>query len=924
MDYKPTLNLPKTEFPMKADLPKREPSMLKIWQDGDIYGAIRKSRAGAPKFILHDGPPYANGDIHIGHALNKTLKDIVVKYKTMRGYDAPYIPGWDCHGLPVEHQLFKELKLTRHQIGQLEFRKLAHDYAMKYVGIQREEFKRLGVFGRWDDPYLTLNPKYEAAIVRSFGKLLKKGYIYKGKKPVNWCATCETALAEAEVEYEDKISPSIFVKFRLLDASRFTIHDSRFTLHASRVYLVIWTTTPWTLVSNVAIAVHPGLEYAAVEVRGEILIVAKGLLEGAMEKIGVKEYKVVAAIPGESLAGLACQHPFIERKSQVILGGFVSKEEGTGLVHIAPGHGEEDYLAGLKYELPMIMPVDGQGKFDKSAGEFSGMKAFDANGPIIEKLKSKGALLYDGKASHSYPHCWRCKQPIIFRATEQWFLSVHKSGLRERSLDAIKRVKWVPSVGGNRISSMVELRPDWCLSRQRYWGTPIPVFYCAKCGGPVLDVEALESLAKAVERDGSDCWFSRGADELLPKGFSCPNCKETSFKKETDILDVWFDSGVSAIAVCKDNAELSFPADLYLEGSDQHRGWFQTSLLATMGAEDMAPFKSVLTHGFVVDGEGRKMSKSLGNVISPQEVIDKFGADVLRWWVASCDYNEDVRLSDEIVARCAESYRKLRNTFRFILGNLFDFDPQNDKISEEKMEAIDRWAIAKAHLVLGNAANSYEAYEFHRVCSLVHQFCVKDLSNFYLDILKDRLYTYLPQSRERRSAQTAIYAILEILIKVTAPILTFTADEAWRLFRREERAESVHLAEWPKPPGKVSEEFLGEWDAIAQIRDTVMKALEEKRQAQIIGNSLQANITISSAGKSYELLKRYKAALAAVFIVSSVELKRDEKSNEISVGIERSQGKKCERCWVYADTVGKSSAHPTLCERCAKALAQLA
>ncbi|MFH1407314.1 MAG: isoleucine--tRNA ligase [Candidatus Omnitrophota bacterium] len=928
MDYKNTLNLPKTDFPMKADLPKREPALLKNWQIETLHTLIRKKSAGKPKFVLHDGPPYANGDIHIGHALNKTLKDIVVKYKTMRGHDALYVPGWDCHGLPVEHQLFKELRVTKSQIGQLEFRKKAHDYAMKYVNIQREEFKRLGVFGLWEEPYLTLNPEYEAAIIRTFAKLVRESYVYKGKKPVNWCTRCETALAEAEVEYEDKTSPSIYVKFELL--SRLAVSGSRFSAEnrtphtAHRIFFVIWTTTPWTLVSNVAVAVHPEMEYAMVKAQGsaEVWVIAKNLLADALEKIGIKQYEIIKTISGKNLENSILKHPFIDRNSQVVLADFVSREEGSGLVHIAPGHGAEDYIIGLKYKLPMVMPVDTQGKFDKTAGAFSGMKVHDANAAIIENLKKTNTLLYASEASHSYPHCWRCKEPIIFRATEQWFMSVDKNNLRQRALDAIKEVKWIPHQGGKRISSMVELRPDWCLSRQRYWGTPIPAFYCAKCNTPILDANIIEIIANVFQAQGSDSWFAKDASEFLPGGFKCPHCSNGTFRKESDILDVWFDSGVSGIAVCKNNKELSFPADLYLEGSDQHRGWFQTSLLATMGAEGTPPFKAVLTHGFVVDGDGRKMSKSLGNVISPDEVIQKYGADVLRWWCASCDYNEDVRLSQEIVARCAESYRKIRNTLRFILGNLYDFIPAKDKVSYKEMDIIDRWAYTKSQALLREATRSYDKYEFHRVCHLVHQFCVKDLSNFYLDILKDRLYTYPPKSRVRRSAQTAMSLILEILLKITAPILVFTADEAWRMFTKEDSSASVHISEWPASLEDLDEALLADWERLFAVRDEVMKALEEKRAKQNIGNSLEAGIEISASGETYELLEKYGDIISAIFIVSAARLSKKQ-TGDIAVVIERTQYKKCERCWIYSDSVGKLSEHPGICKKCADALAEL-
>ncbi len=734
MNYKDTLNLPKTDFPMKADLPKREPDMLNSWKEKDIYAHIRGKFKGKPKYILHDGPPYANGDIHIGHALNKTLKDIVVKYKTMRGFDAPYVPGWDCHGLPVEHQLFKELKISKGQIGQLEFRKKAADYALRYVGIQKEQFKRLGVFGDWEDPYLTLSPGYVAGIMRSFAKLVEGGYVYKGRKPVNWCTRCETALAEAEVEYADHTSPSVYVKFQIKDTK---IKDGRH-------FLIIWTTTPWTLVANVAIAVHPEMSYVSIKVGEETFFIAQDLLNIVLEKLNIKEYKKISALKGRDLEGLNYIHPFLKREGKVVLANYVSNEEGTGCVHTAPGHGMEDFMTGQKYGLPTIMPVNEKGLFDDTAGELSGMHVFKANDAIIERLKKDGNLLNSATISHSYPHCWRCKSPVIFRATVQWFINVDHNGLRKKTLEAVKGVKWVPSVGEKRISAMIETRPDWCLSRQRYWGVPIPAFYCEGCELPVLDAKAIDRVADMMEKEGSDVWFARTAEELLPPGFKCPECKKDKFRKEEDILDVWFDSGVSHQSVIRARPGLQFPADLYLEGSDQHRGWFQSAILTSMPIEGRPPFKNVLTHGFVVDGEGRKMSKSLGNVVSPQDVIKTHGADVLRLWVASCDYYEDIRISKEILERTSEAYRKIRNTARFILGNLYDFDPVKDRVGHEELLGFDKWAVSKACSLIEEITKYYDDFEFHKVFRALYNFCTVELSSFYLDVLKDRLYTYAP------------------------------------------------------------------------------------------------------------------------------------------------------------------------------------
>jgi len=764
MDYKNTLNLPQTKFPMKANLPQREPTILKKWQEQDMYAMIRKSSAGKKRYILHDGPPYANGDIHIGHALNKTMKDIVVKYKTMRGFDAPYVPGWDCHGLPVEHALFREMGKTKHEVEQVKFRKKAHTYAMKYVRIQKDEFKRLGIFGEWENPYLTLDPKYEACIVNSLGTLVKKGYVYRGRKPINWCIRCETALAEAEVEYADHTSPSVYVKFK-----------------SPKGFLVIWTTTPWTLVSNVAIAVHPKFNYSVVEVDGETLIVAEDLVVSTMEAAGIAQYKTTGTIKGTELEGLVCHHPFIDRESVVVLADYVSSEEGTGCVHTAPGHGQEDYRTGLKYKLPMIMPVDSKGKFDDTTAEFSGMEVFLANDLILQRLKEGKYLLASDSISHSYPHCWRCKNPVITRATNQWFINVDHNNLRKKSLEMIKRVSWVPKIGESRISAMVESRPDWCLSRQRYWGVPIPAFYCTECHEVLLDTRAIESFAKIAEKEGTDAWFIKSAAELLPKGAKCKKCGSTNFEKESDILDVWFDSGVSHHAVLIPRKDQGFPADLYLEGSDQHRGWFQTALLTGVPLAGKSPFKQVLTHGFVVDGEGRKMSKSLGNVISPQDVIAKSGADVLRLWVSSCDYNGDIRISEQILQRMSEAYRKFRNTFKFALGNLYDFDPVKDRVPYKKMTEVDRWALARLYNRLEAVNQYYENFEFYKIYREIYNFCITDLSSVYFDILKDRLYTFKKTGPQRRSAQTAVYDILSCLVRVLAPLLPFTCEEVWEI-----------------------------------------------------------------------------------------------------------------------------------------------
>ncbi len=906
MDYKKTLNLPKTDFPMRGSLPQKEPIILAEWEKQDIYAKIIKERKSAPKYVLHDGPPYANGNIHIGHALNKTLKDIVVKYKTMRGFRAPYVPGWDCHGMPIEHQLFKELKKTKHDVDQVEFRKMAYKFAMKFVSLQKEEFKRLGIFGDWDNPYLTLKPEYEKEIVASFNKLAKDGYVYRGLKPINWCARCETALAEAEVEYENHLSPSIYVKFKIDD----------------RIFLV-WTTTPWTLLSNVAVAVHPDLEYIEFKSdKGEILIFAKDLLDAVKEKTGLKG-SIVKTFKGKTLEGLVTKHPFLNRDSKVVLADFISNEDGTGCVHIAPGHGQDDYNVGLKYNLPVIMPVDDKGRFIKLKDyeipdSIIGKNVFDANETVLKILSDKKTLLCSEETTHSYPHCWRCKQPLLFRATKQWFVGVDKNNLRSKTLSEIKKIKWVPSLGEKRISSMVELRPDWCLSRQRYWGVPIPILYCSSCDSEIIDENVMKNIEGLFEKQGSDVWFLKDEKDLLPKGFKCPKCKGSKFKKETDILDVWFESGASHQGVLKLRKDLGFPSDLYLEGSDQHRGWFQTSLLVGMGVAGEAPFKNVLTHGFVVDGEGKKMSKSAGNVIAPQEIISKKGADVLRLWVSSSSYFDDVKISEEILQHTVEAYRKFRNTAKFLLGNISDFNYEKDAINKKDMLEIDRWALSRLNSVLKDVTDAFERFSYHEVTSSLYRFCIMDMSSFYLDILKDRLYTFGRASKARRSAQTALYQILDALVRELAPLIPFTAEEIWRHFKG---TGSVHLSDWPEVDEKaVDADLEKNWQKLRQLRESVLKELEEKRIAKVIGSPLDAKIILYIKDDlEYNLLSKYLNDLPSLFIVSQVELKKAE---ERKIAVDKADGKKCSRCWNWNDSVGSDSAHPTLCKRCRDVVAE--
>ena len=920
MEYKSTLNLPKTDFPMKADLPNREPAMLAVWEQSNLYGKIRKKFKGKPKFILHDGPPYANGNIHMGHALNKILKDIVIRYKTMRGFDSPYIPGWDCHGLPVEHQLFKELKITKYDIDQVKFRKQAYDYAMKYVDIQKAQFKRLAILGDWDNPYLTLARTYEAEIVRSFAKLVEKGYIYKDLKPVNWCATCETALAEAEVEYEDKASPSIYVKFE-------SVYNN------VPAFFLIWTTTPWTLLANVAIAVHPDLEYVLIEVESlkERYILAKALLDATMEKFGIKEYEILKTFKGRELEDLEARHPFIDRKARVVTAEYVSMEEGTGCVHTAPGHGQEDYLTGKRYGLPTIMPVDQRGKFDSTCGEFSGMQVYKANAPIIERLKLLGKLVHEETITHSYPHCWRCKKPIIFRATDQYFMKIDHKDLRKKMLGAIEsKIKWIPQAGLSRIAAMVENRPDWCLSRQRYWGVPIIALYCKNCKEVLLDAKVITHVAALIEKEGSDVWFARKEEELLPAGTKCKKCGGREFAKEMDIIDVWFDSGVSHQAVLKKNKDLDYPCELYLEGSDQHRGWFQSALITGMAIDEAVPYKNVLTHGFVVDGLGKKMSKSLGNVITPEEVMKKYGADILRLWVASSDYSEDVRLSDEILTRLADAYRKIRNTYKYLLSNLFDFDPFKDSIPYGEMLEIDRWVLSRFSGLAKSVEANYDAFEFHKVYRDIYGFCVYEISSVYLDILKDRMYTFKADSRDRRSGQTAMYELLTGLLKIMAPILSVTSDEAWGYVQRKKKADSIHLESWLQADQEsmFDEELNKKWARLIAVREACLKKLESKRQANEIGSSLEARVILATEDRDYRrLLKDNLDILRYIFIVSQVEVKEGEVEKgeleaavPIAVYIEKAKGAKCQRCWNYSEKVGSDKEHPTLCERCLKAI----
>jgi isoleucyl-tRNA synthetase len=919
MDYKKTLNLPQTPFPMKADLSKKEPALLERWEEAGLYNKIIQAAKGREKYILHDGPPYANGHIHIGTALNKILKDIIVKAKFMAGFNSIYVPGWDCHGLPVEHEVDKMLGERKKGMSKVEIRRQCREYAARFVGIQREEFMRLGVLGTWDKPYRTMDYEYQATIAREFGEFVERGYLYKGKKPVYWCATCHTALAEAEVEYAPHRSPSIFVKFPLSS----DIGALFPSLQGKKVSVIIWTTTPWTIPANLAVALHPAYTYVALDVGDEVYIVAEDLAEIVMDTIGIKGYRVAERFAGQALEGLKCRHPFYDRESLIILADYVTLDAGTGCVHTAPGHGQEDYESGLKYGLPIYAPVGDDGRFTADVEFFKGMFVFDANQPVNEKLAEVGTLLKEELLEHSYPHCWRCKNPIIFRSTEQWFISLDHDDLRERALQGIEEVRWIPAWGRERIYGMIDHRPDWCVSRQRVWGVPIVAFYCEGCNETLLRKDLIGFVADRFAHEGADIWFGEPAGKLLPPGTTCPQCGGNAFRKETDILDVWFDSGVSWAAVLEKDEALKFPCDLYLEGSDQHRGWFHSSLLAALGTRGMPPYTSVLTHGFVVDGEGKKMSKSAGNVVAPDEVIQKFGAEILRLWVAAEDYRDDIKISPEILDRLTEAYRRIRNTWRYMLGNLYDFDPRHDHVPVKELLEIDRWIMGRFQQLVDRVLKAYEEYEFHLIYHAVHNFCVIELSSLYLDILKDRLYTSVPSSRKRRSAQSALFRILKGMVLLMAPILSFTCDEVWGYLPREDGDEEyVHLASFPSVDWEPFDEALeGRWTRLWQVREQVTKALEKARQDKVIGHPLDASVMVKAPQNLSAFLQGFGEELREIFIVSQVSVEQNGNGSEVMVQVARAQGAKCQRCWIYDTSVGTDKEHPEICQRCSKTIA---
>lgn len=930
MDYQKTLNLPKTNFSMRAGLINKEPAFLEKWNTEQLYQQIRQQSKGKPSFILHDGPPYANGHIHIGHALNKILKDIIVRQKTMSGYDALYVPGWDCHGLPIEHKLLKEMKAKKEDVEVLAFRQQAHDYAMKYVSIQADEFKRLGIFGEWHDPYLTLNPEYEYWIIKTLGDLVRQGYVYRSLKPVNWCFDCETALAEAEVEYEDHTSPTVFVRFPVLNPEVLGVD-----MPSNKLNLLVWTTTPWTLLANVAVSVNAKLTYVLVDTGDDVLVMEKSLSTRILEKGGVSSYKILKEVSGTELTSLTYSHVFDKKEScPVVTADYVTAEDGTGLVHTAPGHGQDDYQTGLKNKLDILMPVNGRGVFKEEGSPFTGQHVFKANPQILDDLKKRGLLFAHEQIEHSYPHCWRCKKPIIFRATQQWFVNINHNGLRERLKESIDRdVKWFPSSGKERISSMVSTRPDWCLSRQRHWGVPIPAVRFKGRDEEYLYPEVVDHVAMLAKKHGSNVWFEWDIQDLLPQGFEPSDGDKADLEKAGDILDVWFDSGVSHRAVFHSMIDKPLPADLYLEGSDQHRGWFQSSLIPSVALDGKAPYKQVLTHGFVVDGQGRKMSKSLGNVIAPNDIMKQNGADILRLWVASSNYHDDIRLSKEITARLIDGYRKIRNTLRYMLGNVHEFNPDQDSLHYDDLLKIDQWALNRLARLITNVTEAYEVYDFAKIYRTIFAFCNETMSGIYLDILKDRLYTSGAQSRDRRSAQTVLYLVLDALVRLLAPVLVFTAEEVFDHMPKTAAMRglsSVHLLDWPNVDAQwASEDIEKHFDLLLQLRPFVLKKLEDARREEVIGASLDAKVILkTSSDRDAAYFGAMLDDLPSMFIASQVELDVDSAVTtgisdafaKTHIDIVKADGDKCPRCWNYRTDIGFDSDHPTVCARCAEAV----
>ncbi len=953
LELKKTINLPQTAFPMKANLPQNEPKMLERWEQMGIYARIRQARQGAPRYILHDGPPYTSGPIHMGTALNKCLKDFIVKSKTMAGFDAPYVPGWDCHGLPIEIKVDKELGGRKLQMRPTDVRAECRKYAQRFLDLQRSQFKRIGVFGRFDRPYATMNPQYESVVLATFFSFYENGFVYKGLRAVYWCMHDETALAEAEVEYENHSSITVWVKYGLLDdAAKIDA-----ALAGKKVSTIIWTTTPWTLPASMAVAFHPDEEYVALESGGEVYIVASRLAGDVAAKCGLQEPRPLAHFPGRKMERLNFQHPFLDRKILGVLADYVTMDTGTGVVHTAPSHGAEDFITGMKYGLDATSNVDEKGILRNGLPEYTGKRVWEANQPIVDLVKSRGALLHTEKTEHSYPHCWRCHNPVIFRATEQWFISMETpmprglgerdlggrgSGgrgsendtLRTRTLEEIKKVKWDPAWGEERMSNMIQTRPDWCISRQRVWGVPIAVFLCEKCGKPLKDHSVNQKVVELFARAGADAWFTPESDTILPPGTKCPHCGGTKFEKETDIFDVWLESGASYLALVADEPDYPWPSDLYLEGGDQYRGWFQSSLLCGMGTHGTPPYKGVVTPGWTLDEKGQAMSKSRGNDVDPVDISSRLGAEVVRLWVASVDFREDVVGSEALMLRVAENYRKIRNTFRYILGNLNDFDPEKDAVRFDEMEELDQHMLRQTCAFATDVRNAYEEFAFHKIYHRVNHFCIVDLSAFYFDVLKDRLYISAPKSRARRSAQTAVWRIGEALVRLLAPIMSFTCEEIWTYLPKvAARTESVHVEQFPLTAGILGGAAIPaadaksdeEWASLRAVRDEVLKALEEARNSKLIGTGLEAQVAITASDPLYSLLQRYAAQLRYLFIVSAVTLAQGSGNGTggVHIDVKKADGAKCDRCWNYSTHVGEDKNYPTVCERCSAVLKEL-
>lgn len=923
-DYNETLNLPQSDFPMRGNLPSREPQMLEGFEKNDIYYKMIEKNEGKPLFILHDGPPYANGDIHLGTALNKILKDIVVKYKNMSGFNAPFVPGWDTHGLPIELKALKKDGVDPTNIDPVSLRKICKEFANTYVENQKNQFKRLGVLADYNDPYLTLKPEFEAKQIEIFGEMAKKQYIYKGLKPVYWCSECTTALAEAEIEYADDKCHSIYVKFNVCDDKGLF---SSLNVDKKDVYFVIWTTTTWTLPGNVAICLGPDYEYTLVNVGSEYYVIAKELVEQTMKAANIENYTTKGSFKGKELENITTFHPFLDRKSLVIYGDHVTLDSGTGCVHTAPGHGVEDFEVCKKYkQLPIVVPVDSKGKLTELAGEFAGLTTEAANKAIAKKLEETNNLFAIEKIVHQYPHCWRCKQPVLFRATEQWFCSIND--FKAKAIEEIDKVQWIPSWGQKRIEGMVNDRSDWCISRQRIWGVPIPILYCNDCGKTVINDETIKAISELFRKESSDAWYIKQPSEFIPSSVKC-ECGCGSFTKEKDIMDVWFDSGVSHAAVIGERKNLRWPADLYLEGADQYRGWFQSSLLTSVAWKGVAPYKAVCTHGWVVDGQGKAMHKSTGNGIAPEEIIKQYGADMLRLWVASSDYHADIRISPEILKQLSEAYRKIRNTAKYILGNISDFNPDTDMVEISKLHELDQLALYRLNNLIKKVNQAYESFDFHVVYHAIHNFCVVDMSTFYLDIIKDRLYCEKKDGVLRRSAQTTIYTILDAMARMLAPILAFTSEEIWSFMphSKNDDAGSVLFNEVYKGIDiAVTDEFIAKWDTIQKVRDDVQKALEIKRTDNVIGKSLEAKVSLYCDGELKTLLDSVVSILPEIFICSQVSISSNGSGEfkgdiaELSITATVADGEKCERCWIHSETVGTDDVHKELCKRCADIL----